>query len=461
MHSDKIIQAFDEIFNEKKCFDLCRKSKFIQRTSKLKGDAFIKAMILPNAGLSIDSLKGLCKRIKEFNPESDLSSQALCERINKISSSKLMQEVFREIISLIRTKIINRNPKLIKVLGCFNAVYIEDSTVAMLNEKLHEKYKGTNRGGNGAKAQIKIDVIYEVIRDQLTDTQIFRGNEPDQSFANRIIKYIKPNDLVIRDLGYFVLESFKAIAKIGAFFLSRLQPRVLFYLEKEDKNPLDLGEYAKKRKKHNIIEIIGFLGKDKISSRLIMYRLPQDMVSQRLMEANKNAKSTGHTLSQSKKTCLEFAIFVTNVPAELLSAEVVGTVYRLRWEIELIFKRWKGQLEIDYLKGIKKERIDCLVWSRLCSVLIVEMITGYIAEIAQRAFERELSVVKLINYILRGSSLCIAIKINKLESFFYEMEKDIPRMLLKDKRLRKTMRERICSLESYYNIQDPKDQRVA
>ena len=41
------------------------------------------------------------------------------------------------------------------------------------------------------------------------------------------------------------------------------------------------------------------------------------------------------------------------------------------------------------------------------------------------------------------------------------MEKDIARMLLKDKRARKTMRERIIDLESYYCIQDVVTQHIA
>ena len=50
---------------------------------------------------------------------------------------------------------------------------------------------------------------------------------------------------------------------------------------------------------------------------------------------------------------------------------------------------------------------------------------------------------------------------NKLELFFRELEKDLQRMLLKDRRNRRTMRERVLIKESYYNLQLTETKRVA
>src|SRR5262245_58350753 len=108
-HSEGIVAFFDEILNEKFCYELARKHNFIQRsTSKLKGYEFIKAMIIPSEGLSTDSLQGLCMRIREFNPDADLSAQALCERINKDGSKKLLKGVFAAILHHARLKIVEK-----------------------------------------------------------------------------------------------------------------------------------------------------------------------------------------------------------------------------------------------------------------------------------------------------------------------------------------------------------------
>lgn len=462
-HSNEIVHVLDKIFNENNCHELCLKHRFIERaTSKLKGHEFIKVMVVPNEGVQTDSLKGLCKRMREFNTEANLSAQALCERINDSSSKTLMQAVFAQILFYARTKTIQRCPKLDKKLSRFNRVLIEDSTVAKLHEKLSKEYEGTNRGGTGAKSQVKIDLIHDIMKGEIIDAEIYEGKEPDQSLAGRIINYVQPDDLVIRDLGYFVLKHFKAIAEKAAYFLSRLQPNVKIYLNREDKEPLDLDKYLLKHyPNHMVIEFNGFLGDEKTETRIILYRLPKEVVEKRQREANKRAKDTGRTMSKGKKICLHFAIFVTNVPKEFLEAEIIGTIYRLRWDIELIFKRWKGQLQVDYLKGLNKNRVDCLIWSRLCMVVIIEIIRGHVAGILQKSCEYELSDAKLIDYLLRNSSLCFAIKKKTLESYLQELEQDVSRMLAKDKRFRKTMRERVFEGESYYGIQNIENQQVA
>lgn len=463
-HSEAIMQFFDENFNEKKCHDLCRQYKFIQRSSsKLKGDEFIKTMIMPSEGLSIDSLKGLCKRMRKFNPEADLSAQALCERINDPSSSKLMKGILTEILGKIHERITKSCSKLAMGLEGFKRVLLQDSTVFSLNEQLQDIYKGTTRGNNCVKAQVKIDLIHDVGKGLLIDAKLFRGNEPDQSLAGRIVNFTEAGDLVIRDLGYFAIHAFQAIDAKGAYFLSRQKAGVYFYLNKDDDEALDISEYLKDRKnrRKNVLDVKGYLGKEKIPIRLVMYRLTPEVINQRSRVANKHARKKGETMSTSKKLLLSFAVFVTNVPEDMMSAEIIGTIYRLRWEIELVFKRWKSQLEIDYLKGIHRERIDFLIWARLCTIMIMELITGYFKDIVCKRFNDELSEVKLIQYIMRDNDFCLALARDSLESFFKLMEKDISRMLLKDKRNRKTMRERVASKESYYGIQNIENQHVA
>lgn len=463
-HSEAILHFFEENFNEKKCHDLCRQYQFIKRsTSKLKGHEFIKMMIIPSEGLSTDSLKGLCKRMKGFNKEADLSAQALCERINDVSSSKLMKGIFANMLGKIHECIAKLCPKLTVGLEKFKRVLLQDSTVATLNENLENVYKGTRRGNNCIKAQVKIDLIHDLSKGLLIDASLFRGNEPDQSLTGRIVNFIEAGDLIIRDLGYFAMQAFQAIAKENAYFLSRLKSCVNFYLNEKDGEPLDIGEHLKKKEylHKNILEFKGYIGKEKVPVRLIIFRQSEEVTNERLRAANKQARKKGETIGKSKKLLLNFSIFVTNALEDQLSAEMVGTVYRLRWEIELVFKRWKSQLEIDYLKGIHRERIDCLIWSRLCTTIIIELIVGFFKNMVEESFEVELSEVKLIQYIMRNNGFCLAIAKNNLEPFFEEMEKDMRRMLLKDKRLRKTMREKVINKETYYGIQTTENQHVA
>lgn len=294
-HSKAILQFCEEVFNEKICMGLCRKHKFIERSSsKLKGYEFINVMVVPSEGLSTESLLGLCKRFKQFNPEADLSAQALCERINHVSARDLMKGVFEKILSTLHSKQFERCSQLDKALEYFNAVLIEDSTVIKLNEKLKNDFKGTNRGGKGAKSQVKIDLIYDIMQGAMVDAAIYSGNEPDQGLSHKILQYIQLDDLVIRDLGYFVLDTLKTIADIGAFYLSRLQPNVKVFLE-EHGDEIDLGRYVDKYYRgHGIIDLGKvFLGDKKISARIVLYRQPKEVVEKEQEQRIREPKRQG------------------------------------------------------------------------------------------------------------------------------------------------------------------------
>jgi hypothetical protein len=456
-HSQQILNVFDEIFNEKKCAEFCKESKFIKRSSsRLKGAEFIKAMIIPGSELGTCSLKNMCMRIKDFNPEADISAQALSERINSISAVSLIRAVFRELRQSIYTKAMERYSMLKSPLAGFNSVKIEDSTSITLNEKLEGTYKGTNRGGN-VISQIKINMISDFMKGVIIDASLHEGKVPDQALAGNILRYVEEGDLIIRDLGYFCLRIFNEIIGKGAYILSRFQPNVKVYLSREDKEPVELGKYVNRHSYGQVMDMDVFIGEMRLPMRLICYPQPKEVTEKRLREANERAKRTGRTLSQSKKLCMYYTFFITNVPKEMLEAKIVGTIYRLRWECELIFKRWKSQLYIDYLKGTNANRIECLIWSRLCTILILEMINGYIANI----LDTEISEAQVISYLLRDSLLFWMVKNNKIEELLEKMEKDASRMLVKDRRTLKTMRERVQLKEGYYETQTFYNKRVA
>lgn len=455
-HSKNIVDIFDQFLNEKKCYLLARKTKFIQRnSSKLKGHEFLKTLILPSKGHTEDNLNGLSKSMSKYNPEANISAQAVCKRINNPFSVSFVQEAFAFAMSATHSKIVsNIDSRLASVLNPFNRVIIEDSTLCELNKKFAAIYPGTNAKKN-RQSHLKIDLIYDILHSSILNAEIHEGKKPDQALAHRINDFIKKNDLVIRDLGYCVIESLKKIEEKGAYYLSRLLPNMKFYLNKEDKEPLNFEKHLSKYYKGiNCIELKGYLSAEKLFCRLVIYRQPKNITDRRLREAYQKGKSLKRNLSNAKKSILKFSIFVTNVFSTTLTKEIIGTIYRIRWEIELIFKRWKNLLRLHILEGIDENRIECLVWARLCTAVLMSLMSNFFSGIATVTFKAELSEDKFIKYLLRDSSFCRAISEDSLKKYFEELFEDMPRMLCKDKRKRKTMRQRVYERESYYNFNE-------
>jgi hypothetical protein len=456
--TSNILPICDQIFNQDFCHELAWKHRFIQRSSsKIQGHELIKALILPSNGLSEDSLDGLCLRLKAFNPEVDISASALAQRINTASAVELMKACMQKILNTTRDKLVKQYSCLEGCLSLFNNIYIQDSTVFEINKKLSKFYKGTKRGGKkgqlSCKAQVKIDLIHNLAIGSTTDAQIYEGKRPDQALTGRILKIIKKGDLVLRDLGYFKIEVFQRIAKLAAFFLTRFPSHVTVYLNKEDKEPINLAMHLDKYYNYSAaISINVWVGAERLPVRLVAYRVPKSIQNERLRKARKCAKEMGRTLSKAKLDLLQFSLFITNIPEELVSTKMIGTIYRLRWEIELIFKQWKSLLKIDVLKGVCRYRVEALIWGRLCMAVLVAAITATFMNLANKYCAGELSPTKMIEYLIRNGKLCEAVKQQKIENLEKEIIQDMKKRLLKSKRSRLTMREKTIGFEAYYEL---------
>ena len=144
--------------------------------------------------------------------------------------------------------------------------------------------------------------------------------------------------------------------------------------------------------------------RQRIPIRLIVYRLPSDVYRKRQKAAIKAAKRKGRGISLSYLKFLKYTFFITNVPAALWSMEVVGTIYRLRWQVELVFKNWKSLFQINVLKGTRPERILCLIYGRLIVILVVQRLLA-LASVQAAAEQRELSFCKASQWLMRGGRL--------------------------------------------------------
>ena len=65
-----------------------------------------------------------------------------------------------------------------------------------------------------------------------------------------------------------------------------------------------------------------------------------------------------------------FNLFITNVPKSILPDEVIPVLYRIRWQIELIFKIWKSVIGIHHIRKMKYKRWLCLLHFKLLLMIV-------------------------------------------------------------------------------------------
>ena len=73
-----------------------------------------------------------------------------------------------------------------------------------------------------------------------------KESENDASYARKTIENIMPNDLFIRDLGYFSTKFLKEADQCGAFYVTRFKSNMKIFRKENDVfhelDPVQLGE---------------------------------------------------------------------------------------------------------------------------------------------------------------------------------------------------------------------------
>ena len=71
----------------------------------------------------------------------------------------------------------------------------------------------------------------------------------------------------------------------------------------------------------------------------------------------------------------EYTILLTNANAETLSAHKALELYRFRWQIENVFKRFKSLLNLDHLAAREPSMVQTYVLAKILGALLVEDLT--------------------------------------------------------------------------------------
>lgn len=401
---EKINGALADIFYGDELKVIAKKTNFVQRSSsRIKGNEIVQAIVLASIDPKSVPLSGIGGNLIEITEKAKMSVSALRQRINTLKAVAFFKQVyFRTVeskLNKLSTELSFACDKFNKgALQYFSKILLHDSSCCTLNELLEHNFKGS--AGLASKSLVKIDVIYDIKSNKLEETTITDVREPDQTLSKRILKHISENVLVVQDLGYFEIDTFENISDLGGNYLSRLLSGSLVYLSKEDKKPIELGKHLQMLLEKGLpLDIEVYVTKKKMKTRLVAYQVPEEIFNQRRREYNK--KYPGKTASAELIARQSFTILITNVSKEIWPWEVVGTVYKIRWQIELLFKVWKSQLCINYLKGTKPERINCLIYSRLLVAVLIltfyDVIEGFL-----NPFGIELSLTKLVNWLKRN-----------------------------------------------------------
>lgn len=275
-----------------------------------------------------------------------------------------LEGVFRESIKIV----IQSSHSLAPLLERFTCVKLLDSTTIALPDSQCEKFRGCGGSYRPEQAAVKLQTELDLGTGVVTHIEVENGKSTDAATCRQHARHGE-GSLRIADLGYFNLQVFAEMAAANEYFLSRLQYAT--HVLKTDGTPLQLLPWLESQP-CGFIDCSILLGKsDRLPCRLIAWRVPREQANRRRQKLKEDMKHKSKPAPSSERLAwCDWSIMITNVPQEKLTPIEAVVLYRARWQIELLFKRWKSYGLVGALTGSTDIHKMIAVWSRMIASIL-------------------------------------------------------------------------------------------
>jgi len=341
---------------------------FIQRTSKITAIDFVRSLLFDHLHYPIPSLQQHALSIFKDNG-SNITKQALDKRFN----DKAL-EFIRKLFELLLARQLESNHLDSYLSSHFEGIKVMDSTEFQLPNYFIEDFPGYSLQGAAACAAIQLE--YDVLSRKINFLAIGSARQSDKTIADQRMQDIKKGELILRDLGYYSTDSYLKIEEQQAFYISRLKAQVGIYKKTsegfEDLNWSSILQLVKKSKQGYLDQWVYIGKKQKHRVRLIAWELPETEQQKRL-QRKKKIKSA---LVKEDIIWSKLNVIITNIDATIIDAQQAYNLYKIRWQIEWMFKIWKSILSINATRKMKTSRFKCYLYSKFIWILLCWEITG-------------------------------------------------------------------------------------
>ena len=314
------------------------------KRTKLSPIKFVSGFVFCFIGDTKTSSLEAIRRFLIYTFNTPYSKGAFWERLSGNTLKNMLHDVLADLIKKVPSVAMVGKDILAK-LDVISILLIDSSSITL--------WDGAKKSYPGSRttAGIKWHACFDLLSGKaewfsLSPTSVHdRKHFPDVAELKR--------KLIICDLGYWDFDLFHAINLAGGFFLSRVKSNAVITIEKITKGlgeqfiDKKLSSIPRKKRRGKLIELVGKIG------------------------SGKNPKSY-RVIGFWNLTDKKYHWYVTNLK---VSASVIYTLYRIRWQIELIFKGCKRSLNLDGKMTSNNENIiESLVLSSLIASFAMHVV---------------------------------------------------------------------------------------
>lgn len=382
--ANKLLRGFKRAFSEQTITAIGRSTGFFKRERNMTPMKMMMSLLSCFAGGQSTTLADVQRSYNALSAE-PMAYKPFHNQLSKAAFARFMQELASHVLSTLVVEVLK--PTRAGRLSEFGRVLIQDGSSFAVKDTLRRTYPG--RFTTVSPAAVELHVTWNLCRESIEqvvltpDTFTERAELPPAESLH--------GDLLLADCGYFDRHYLRAVAEHGGCFLIRAQKGINPVIES-----VNSGARASRVVGHQLKDVHGQLAKNQPNDLVVRWQVGRESLRCRVVSCW-NAKTR------------QFVHLATNLPASRYDAATVSQVYRLRWQIELLFKEWKSHANLHAFSTAKPAIVEGLVWAAIVVAAIKRYLahsTQIIAEVATSTLRTARCAWQIIPAIVEALLLC-------------------------------------------------------
>lgn len=304
----------------------------IRKSPKFSPDGFIQTL-LSSVATGQASSNQIAADLKT-RVDASMARQSMHERFTHKSTAFLLTTLG----DLMKQRFAPTRPALEE--SEIKRIVVQDSSGQVMPKSNSENFPA-HGNHHGATAGVKIDFAYDLLAGEVISHILEQATTQDKVIGKEVIVEIGIGDLVLRDMGYFILDEFTAIEERGAWWLTRLPLTTNVFLE----SGKSLEKLLNSRK-NDVLDLTVLVGEQRKKCRLVAVRAERRVVDQRRADRRKRAREKKKAPCRKGLIRDGWHLMLTNLKKEDAGVGQLVEVYRSRWAVEIQFRAWKQSLNL-------------------------------------------------------------------------------------------------------------------
>jgi hypothetical protein len=371
-------KQFKRVFDERALNALGKATRLCRREREATPYRLLVTLVEAFAVGKLDSIadihrafNAVCERHVHYKPFHNQLSKAGFPIFMREALSRLFNEQACEVLRFSRVSPLARSEHL----------RVQDGTSFVLKSTLADTFPG--RFTNSAPAAVELHVDLDLMSEMANRVVLSADKETERQFLPEVEDVA--GGLLLGDAGYFGKVYLRSLDQAGRSFIVRGTANL---------NPV-------------IIKAVGPDGRE--IKRFINQRLKA--VKSRLskiewvdMNVRFDTRAGGPfecrlVVHPNLRRDEAPRYLVSNLDREAFSTEQTSDGYRLRWQIELLFKEWKSHSNLHAFGTANSNIAEGLIWASLCAATVTRYCVHMTQRIARIAISTSI-VAKCIRRVL-------------------------------------------------------------